>query len=461
MRAERYVASHSFLAEVDGGAAFVAVSPLSGSVDLLSPREAAEWRRLLGDSRGLDPGIVRDLERRGHVYAGRRAERVVLAGKYREFRRDLASSPIQIHIVPTYGCNLRCTYCFQQDTGERPEVISPDVVEALFAHLRRQFSGEWDRLYVTLFGGEPLMPNARQMSAIEHIIAKCRAGGLPLAVVTNGVSLVEYLPLLRAAAVQEIQVTVDGPPEVHDRRRPGKDGRGTFLRIMAGVAGAVAAHLPVNFRVVLDWDNLPYLPELARLLEAEGWLDLGADRFKPQLGRNYNLFAETQKTSSLLSRSEFLAALSELSARHPEVRRLYRPDFKGLGPALRDATPLEPVFDACPACKREWVFDLCGRIYGCSATCGRPELAVGAYYPEASFTPGRLRPWQVRSVLSIPECRDCRLSLVCGGGCGALALGRHGRVLAPDCRPVEALARAAVEYYGPRLAEVNWECEST
>ena len=38
---------------------------------------------------------------------------------------------------------------------------------------------------------------------------------------------------------REIQVTLDGPEEIHNKRRPLKGGQGTFDRIVAGIDAAL------------------------------------------------------------------------------------------------------------------------------------------------------------------------------------------------------------------------------
>jgi hypothetical protein len=61
--------------------------------------------------------------------------------------------------------------------------------------------------------------------------------------------------------------------------------------------------------------------------------------------------------------------------------------------------------------------------------------------------------WQTRDVLSIPQCKNCAVSLSCGGGCGVLAANHHGDILSPDCRPVKEIVSMAVDYYRIGLEE--------
>jgi len=65
-----------------------------------------------------------------------------------------------------------------------------------------------------------------------------------------------------------VQVTLDGPPEVHDRRRPLANGRGTFNQILENliVLGGLAPQVHVALRVNFDKTNFMYVPQLLDIL---------------------------------------------------------------------------------------------------------------------------------------------------------------------------------------------------
>ncbi|WP_026073653.1 SPASM domain-containing protein [Acetivibrio cellulolyticus] len=66
-------------------------------------------------------------------------------------------------------------------------------------------------------------------------------------------------------------------------------------------------------------------------------------------------------------------------------------------------------FDTCPACKTEWAFDLYGKIYGCTASCGREEYLLGTFWTEIELNHKVIKTWQTRDVKSISKCRDCKI----------------------------------------------------
>lgn len=108
----------------------------------------------------------------------------------------------------------------------------------------------------------------------------------------------------------------------------------------------------------------------------------------------------------------------------------------------------DPLFDACPGTKSEWAFDSAGRIFACTATVGKTDEVLGAYHPFVNLDQAAVTDWASRDVTSIKECAACASRLACGGGCASVARkNRHGKRMAPDCRPVPALMSLGMGLY--------------
>jgi uncharacterized protein len=288
-------------------------------------------------------------------------------------------TPTQLIAVPSFACNLACTYCYQEVFESTRGLIEPAVIDAFFTWIDRFHATDDPPPYITLFGGEPLVDTPAHHDRIRRYLDGARARGLGMAVVTNGYDLEAFATLLSQGPLREVQVTIDGPRSVHDARRPHGNGGATFERIVRGIDAMVAAKIPVNLRVVVDRSNLPALPELARFAEHAGWLDLPDSRFKTQVGRNYELFgcAAGQRRSDLYARAELWADYVELAEREPVLRRFYRPRFHGISHLAATGELPAPNFDGCPATKKEWAFSPDGALYGCTVTVGNPGCAPG------------------------------------------------------------------------------------
>ncbi len=442
---------HAILAPVSGRPESLLVQPLSGQAALLEPESAAALRALPGG--GALPAALPEeaLRQAGFVVDGEAEDAALLAAARAEWAAEAAKTPTQLVVVPSFACNLACTYCYQELFDPTAAgLMAPEVIEAFFAYVERHHGAESPRPYVTLFGGEPLRDTPAHRDRLARFLGGARAARLQVAAVTNGHDLQALLPLLASGPVKEIQVTLDGPAALHDRRRPHAGGAGTFARIVEGIDGLVEAGIPVNLRVVADRENLSSLPELAAFAAARGWLDLPAGKFKTQIGRNYELFgcASRQEKGALFDRVELWARYVELSEAHPELRRFHRPRFHGIGHLAETGELPAPNFDACPAAKTEWAFGPDGSVYGCTATVGHPAHRLGRFHPEVARDEAAIARWRERSTLTIAACQGCSLAPVCGGGCGAIAWNQHGSAQAPDCRPVPELYGLGARYYG-------------
>jgi uncharacterized protein len=419
------------------GTPFV-VNVLSGNADLLDEESAAA---LLS---GQEPSDVSEWAAKGY-WVDPAEEEKRRRRAYLDFLDAREADEVQIFFVPWYGCNFRCDYCFQEDYDAKPAALTDGILDAFFAHIEREFAGR--RRYLTLFGGEPLLPGGAARERIGAFLDRAARAGLEVAVVTNGYSLVDSIDLLSRARIREIQVTLDGPPESHDQRRFLAGRAPTFERIADGVDAALAAGLAVNLRTVVDRRNLALLPELARIARARGWT--GHPLFKTQLGRNYELHSchAAGGSGALYSRVELAEDLHGLVREHPEFLDYHRPAFS-LSKFLWEHGELpKPLFDACTGTKTEWAFDYRGRIFACTATVGKPGEELGTFWPELRMDEDVVSRWQERDTMSLSECGSCPQALACGGGCTSVAKNRTGEILSTDCRPSRELLELGIGAY--------------
>ncbi|MBI5547086.1 MAG: radical SAM protein [Deltaproteobacteria bacterium] len=426
------------------------VQPLNGQVALMSGEHAKAITGLTVGAPLPESLPLTDLQQAGFAVDSDDQDRALLAAAWVEYLSELERSPTQLIVVPTFGCNLQCTYCYQEAFDPATSLISPESVDAFFRYVDRFHATESPRPYLTLFGGEPLVDTNVHHDRLERFLKGARERSLEVAVVTNGYDLTAFVERLGRGPVKEIQVTIDGPEAVHDARRPHASGAGTFGRVVRGIDALVAAKIPVNMRVVADKENLPTLPALAELAERRGWLDLPETLFKTQVGRNYELFgcAARQKREQLFDRVELWSRYLSLAEEHPALRRFHKPRLHGMRHLAETGEFPAPNFDACPAAKKEWAFGPGGGLYGCTATVGNPHYRLGSYAPEIARDEAAIELWSGRNVLSIPECSKCSLATVCGGGCGAIAAHRTGHPRSPDCRPVRELFGLGAKFYG-------------
>ncbi len=412
------------------------INPLYGEADILDRERSEEYRK----GEFLNP--MEWLEK-GYLIKSEEEENTLYRDKYFKFVEERDESEIQIFWVPNYACNFGCSYCYQEEYAPSPSVNTLEVQKAFFRYVKAEFAGR--SKYVTVFGGEPLLPGLAQQELITALIEEANLQSLSLAFVTNGYSLKEYIPILKKGLIREIQVTLDGIGSTHDERRPLKSGGSTYDQVIEGIDAAIKSRLTVNLRVVLDRENIKDLPAIAELAREKGWIDSGY--FKTQLGRNYELHSCQKNPGILYDRVTMYRDLYKMIKEDPSLLDFHKPAFSLSRFLWEEGELPEALFDSCPACKTEWAFDYTGNIYSCTATVGKSGEELGTFYPHVSKKEDLIDEWESRDVTSIPECKGCSLQLACGGGCASVAKNETGKILSPDCRPVDKLMGMGLSLY--------------
>ncbi|MEV1067804.1 FxsB family cyclophane-forming radical SAM/SPASM peptide maturase [Streptomyces sp. NPDC050263] len=152
--------------------------------------------------------------------------------------------PFREFVVKVHSrCNLACTYCYVYEAGDRlwqtqPHTMTPATAEQvcrrIAEHAERHRPGS---LRVVLHGGEPLLAGVPLLRGLTRTLrallpADTRAD---VVVQTNGTLLDD--DVLRLCHEDDIRVAVslDGTPQVHDRARRDRAGRGSHARVDAAL----------------------------------------------------------------------------------------------------------------------------------------------------------------------------------------------------------------------------------
>jgi len=435
--------AHNLIGPIVNSNNWFIVNPLHGNADILTAEEIHHFNSAGAFS---DPQYIE----RGYVIEPIEEKRIYRQ-KYLDFLDARETDEVQLFFAPTYQCNFNCPYCYQDGYPKLAGGPDPSITEAFFEYVRHSFLNR--NKYITLFGGEPLLSGDSHKIFLRDFFSRCAKESIPLAIVTNGYTLASYVPMLDVVKVREIQVTLDGPADMHNLRRPLTGNRPTFNQVVEGIDAALAAKIPVNLRVVVDRQNLKTLPELADFAIARGWTT--NPLFKTQLGRNYELHYCQSAHSLLYTRLELYQELYLLIGQYPNILDFHKPAYSISKFLFEQGELPDPLFDSCPGCKTEWAFDYTGKIYSCTATIGKPGEELGTFYPEVKLNEDIVLKWQDRDVLSISGCAGCNLQLACGGGCASVAFNRTGELHSPDCRPVKDLLSLGISLYQERHETID------
>ena len=139
-------------------------------------------------------------------------------------------------------CNLVCPYCYVYFKGDatwkrRPPMMPDDVFEQTLKRIREYgtASGQTS-VAISFHGGEPCLIGARRFDTWCSR-AKQSLGDISVrfSIQTNGTLLdAEWAETLRRHEVR-VGVSVDGPREIHDSRRPDRRGAGSYEAVERGL----------------------------------------------------------------------------------------------------------------------------------------------------------------------------------------------------------------------------------
>ena len=138
----------------------------------------------------------------------------------------------EILVATTWQCNLRCSYCFVENSITPAAVLpmSPFLAKKTVDALHEGFS-DVDQVCIHLYGGEPLA-NLSALRAMVRRAARYPLGRFSFAITTNGtLGTPEAITLLHEGKFQVI-LSIDGPARIHDADRRTAMNTATHHKVM-------------------------------------------------------------------------------------------------------------------------------------------------------------------------------------------------------------------------------------
>lgn len=173
------------------------------------------------------------------------------------------------------GCNLRCTYCFEGDENlSNKKVMTEEQLTLILNYIDTCITAQTEidtpKTSISLFGGEPLLP--QNMPIVQKTLDFAKARDIEVRIVTNGTTIKYYSKLLKMYDNVIIQITLDGSKSIHDVRRIGVSGRGTFDLIESSIDLLTEMKIKTHLRTNINQDNIDSLSDLVHLSrKRNGW----------------------------------------------------------------------------------------------------------------------------------------------------------------------------------------------
>ncbi|MEA2016230.1 MAG: radical SAM protein [Actinomycetota bacterium] len=432
---------------------------LTGALDVI---ENYNWE--LAEKKSfsrLKPAILSGLIDRGYFYPEPEKENRIFKELFKNYTKKLFSKPVRFVFCPSYSCNLACIYCFQKDLPYHPDKfmsgkVLDDSIRAA-KKISEKNTGTIDS--IELFGGEPLLLKSK--GNVEKILKFADEEDSKIVIVTNGVLVKDFMDILIPVKkrIGMLQITVDGPPEIHDLRREFRSGRGSFDKIEEGIELLLENNINVHMRVNIDSTNIEHLPELYRYVSEKNWPAHPGFVIRPALVTDHSTL---DYDDTRIPEEKMLEKLIKIYDKHPELENAlgfhsFKP-LRHLLELLSGAPNLSPVFYNCESNILEMdIFGPDGYIYACGESIGKPEYAIGRFSPGLEFFPGKEKLWTSRNIMSLDKCRKCKFAPICGGGCPYSSMLIYNNNSTPVCERFQEVLDTFIDLRGEKLLKKYME----
>ncbi len=332
--------------------------------------------------------------------------------KFLSYKRRFSDSYkiISLTIVPTLDCNFRCSYCFQnhQQTTDS-DYMSEEIQQAIIHYTDLRAKNESKRISVCWYGGEPLLASDIIERLTKRFLKIAKKYDIPYdaSMVTNGYLLDEKrIEMLKKWKINDLQITIDGPREIHDRRRFLVSGKPTYDTIIQNICSITKEkEFPnVTLRVNVDVTNEHYIDDLID--------DLDRNHLMDKLG--VYLAPVTSTTKSCGDISKILFSSKEMIEK--DIRFVKTLIDKDLVVTMH--YPKMSVTQCMAVCPESDLIGPDGKLWPCWDVIGRNEestgnIKTGHVYGDTYFK------WCLWDPFQDEECLDCKVLPICMGGCPA------------------------------------------
>ncbi len=327
------------------------------------------------------------------------------------------SHAVGLTICPTMGCNFDCPYCFEDHVAGKMSAEVQDDVVALAG--RMLDAAQVGNLYVTWFGGEPLLAPEIIESLSERLMAlvKERGGTYTASIVSNGYLLTqEIVDMLVRCKVDSSQITIDGLGAAHDATRHLAGGGPTFERIVANLRDLKLPFI-VNVRHNVHESNIDEVDKLEEFIDNLAEESGNNLRYYPAPVTGSEVADERGKQVDLLCGS----SMSDISVRE-EAGRFAAGHGHYCGAHSIWAVGI----------------DAKGNLQKCWEVVGNPQTSFGTAHDWDPANPlvSASKPDNLTMYLNtanpVPdeECRECVWLPTCVGGCPHKRLFRGRQCIA-------------------------------
>lgn len=321
-------------------------------------------------------------------------------------KNRIQDSSMHLTLAPTMDCCFHCHYCFEKFKG--PKRMSAEIMNSIISYITSK--PNLKEIKITWFGGEPLMAQP-QIEEFYDRFSSSWEKTIASNIITTGYHInLNAIRTLKKIGVAQVQITLDGLKETHNRIKYLSSGDDVFERVISNIEllNNIAPEINVVIRVNLTLENAhEYVPLYEYLVKRfNNRQNIGiAPAFVLDRGISNCSTCESHDTLfDHLNRSEYILNLAKRGFDSPFI---HYP---------------KPFFSEC-AIRNDMAiaFDPEGYAYKCWEVIGNKEYAIGKLNDDGQLIDINEkvlnRQLYGADPLEDPTCSQCKYLPICNGGC--------------------------------------------
>lgn len=400
---------YAFFIEKDNGE-YIVYSSLSGAVILFSEESYINrLKNIIKDDEIFydeNDDIIVTLKAKKLFVDSTADEDLMVRTLYEE--NIVRNNVLDLMLVVTKQCNLRCTYCGQSHENKRMEA---DTYDSIINFIQNQLKTHgYRKVQITFFGGEPLMEckniilfltNLKEMLLSEFDGIEYTAG-----MSTNGYLLTpKNFDALVSLNCNFYQISVDGMDYTHDNTRPLVNGGRSWQQIIDNIKYMTSTNekFSITLRTNFNIDVAESLIEFYKYV---------SEHFKSD--KRINIYYETIKDQGNENTPIILNETEELVL-DIDIAKIIKDNELSCSNAVNRNMPCSRV---CYASKPNYfIFDEEKKIMKCSFEFDSENNCIGLLKSDGTFNinEGNYSKWVYSDYLSSEKCKNCKALPLCLG----------------------------------------------
>lgn len=368
----------------------------------------------------------------------------ILAKQYEIELEKIKPTNMTVVLIPTYGCNLKCEYCYEGNITNTNQYSKLNIETVINAILKIKNGFNYESVTFVMLGGEPIL--GRNLKWFEKFFNKFKNFNVPYEIIciSNGVNVYNNIQIIKKIGVNNIQITLDGMEQRQNNRRPTKDPRiNVFKSIVKSIQILLEENINVNVRINVDESNISELSKMHSFFQKmKWWKNKNFSAYIYPISFNGNdinaVYSSENKMLQLVTK-ELL-----------KVKECYfYLDFHGLDFAedMLRKNIFYPSLTFCEAATNQYVFNDSGKIFTCWWGTSIDEFILSDNNNIFSneFNEN-IKKWHNRKINKIKECISCKYKFICGGGCSYKAYLNKRNFQSGNCAPFKENIKVFLEY---------------